>query len=63
MFGRTKELGIREDLPGLCKLMPQLRPIGGKIMKASKDEETDQAAVCRRSIEGSSGTVMHPLRP
>ncbi len=62
MFRGTEELGIGEDLPGLCKLMPQLRAIGWKVMESSNDEETGQAAVGQRSIHRSSGSVMCPLR-
>ncbi|CUS31257.1 hypothetical protein COMA2_10013 [Candidatus Nitrospira nitrificans] len=63
VFGRAEQIDIRQDLPGLRKLMPQLCAIGRKIMEASENEEANQAAVCRRSIEESSGTVIHSLRP
>jgi hypothetical protein len=63
MFGRSEEIGIRKDLPGQCKLMPQLRAIGRQVMKSSEDEEAGQAAVRRRSIHRSNRRGIHLSQP
>ena len=45
MFGGTEKIGIGEDLPGLRKLMAQLRAISRQIVESGQDQQTDQARI------------------